>query len=153
MCGGSTMSMMRTSNPALNANVFQIHDSTSTSVMTLQGTVAKTAILLAIVVAGASFTWYQTMQGFAAAGVAAGAAGPGEERQDGSRRAGIVAEVEVVCSGIIEVYGAFDEAEAEDFGIEVEVALGVGGDRRDVMQTNDWFGHETFFRSNRCCND
>ncbi|HEY4313803.1 MAG TPA: Bax inhibitor-1/YccA family protein [Pirellulales bacterium] len=65
--------MMRTSNPALNASVFQIHDSASSATMTLQGTVAKTAILLAIVVAGASFTWYQTMQGFEAAGVGAGA--------------------------------------------------------------------------------
>ncbi len=73
------MSMMRTSNPALNASVFQIHDASSTTAMTLQGTVAKTAILLAIVVAGASFTWYQTMQGYEAAGVAAGAgAGAGQ---------------------------------------------------------------------------
>jgi uncharacterized YccA/Bax inhibitor family protein len=53
--------MMRTSNPALNASVFQIHDAASATVMTLQGTVAKTAILLAIVIVGAGFTWHQAM--------------------------------------------------------------------------------------------
>src|SRR5437016_579695 len=63
------MSMMRTSNPALNDAVFQIHDSTSSTTMTLQGTVAKTAILLAILMVGAGFTWYQAMQSFDGAAV------------------------------------------------------------------------------------
>jgi uncharacterized YccA/Bax inhibitor family protein len=66
------MSLMRTSNPALNASVFQIHDASASTTMTLQGTAIKAGILLAIVVAGASFTWFQTMQGFAAADVAVG---------------------------------------------------------------------------------
>ena len=50
---------MRTANPALNDKVFTVegvHD----NVMTLQGTVMKTAILLGIVVVGAGFTWNQT---------------------------------------------------------------------------------------------
>ena len=67
--------MMRTSNPALNASVFNIHDAASATVMTLQGTVAKTAILLAIVVVGAGFTWHQAMNLMPAA--EAVAAGPG----------------------------------------------------------------------------
>ncbi len=90
---------------------------------------------------------------FAGAGVAAAGAGPGEEGEDGSGRAGVVAEVEVVGSGVVEVYGALDEAQAEDLGVEVEVALGVGGDCGDVVETDDWFWHGFFFRSNRCCND
>ena len=76
--------MMRTSNPALSEAVFRIHDSTSSTTMTLQGTVAKTAILLAILVAGAGFTWYQAMQGFDAAAIVDAAPGTGQLAQ--SRR-------------------------------------------------------------------
>lgn len=47
---------MRTANPALNDNVFAI-EGTYDNVMTLQGTVMKTAILLLLTVAGAGFAW------------------------------------------------------------------------------------------------
>ena len=49
----------------------------------------------------------------------------------------VVAEVEVVGAGVVEVDGALDEAEAEDLGVEVEVGLGVGGDGGDVVETDD----------------
>jgi len=49
---------MRTANPALNANVFTVGGSYG-DVMTLQGTVTKTGILLALVLAGAAFAWSQ----------------------------------------------------------------------------------------------
>ncbi len=62
--------MMRTSNPALNEAVFRVHDASATSAMTLQGTVAKTGILLSILVVAAGFTWHQAMLGFDAGAVA-----------------------------------------------------------------------------------
>ncbi|HEY1600218.1 MAG TPA: Bax inhibitor-1/YccA family protein [Pirellulales bacterium] len=62
--------MMRTSNPALNAAVFSVRDTSCSTVMTLQGTVAKTAILLGILMVGAAFTWHQAMQGYDVANVA-----------------------------------------------------------------------------------
>ena len=61
--------MMRTSNPALNDEVFQIRDASATSTMTLQGTVVKTTILLAILMVGAGYTWHLAMTA-AAAGAA-----------------------------------------------------------------------------------
>ena len=63
--------------------------------------------------------------------------GPGEEGEDGAGGAEVVAEVEVVGAGVVEVDGALDEAEAEDLGVEVEVGLGVGGDGGDVVKTDD----------------
>ena len=63
--------------------------------------------------------------------------GPGEEGEDGAGRAGVVAEVEVVGAGVVEVDGALDEAEAEAFGVEVEIGLRVGGDGGDVVETDD----------------
>jgi len=49
---------MRTANPALNDSVFTI-EGTYDNVMTLQGTVVKTAVLLVLVLVGAAFTWTQ----------------------------------------------------------------------------------------------
>lgn len=53
--------MMRTANPALNKNTFRDLSRTADSVMTIQGTANKTAILLAILVVAAAYTWKQTM--------------------------------------------------------------------------------------------
>lgn len=55
---------MRTGNPALNDNVFanaarDFGQSQSTT-MTLEGTVLKTGVLLAVLVGAASYTWAQT---------------------------------------------------------------------------------------------
>jgi hypothetical protein len=49
----------------------------------------------------------------------------------------IVAEVEVVGLGIVEVDGALDQPEAEHAGIEVQVALGITRDGGDVMDAED----------------
>mgnify|MGYP000704674917 CR=1 FL=1 len=55
--------MMRTSNPALNANVFAKAQSFgSGAVMTLQGTVNKCFILLGILVVSASWVWGKAVQ-------------------------------------------------------------------------------------------
>lgn len=49
---------MRTANPALNDSVFTV-EGTYDNVMTLQGTVMKTAVLLVLVLVGAAFGWVQ----------------------------------------------------------------------------------------------
>jgi hypothetical protein len=74
---------------------------------------------------------------FAGAGGAFADVGPGKEGEDGAGGAEVVAEVEVVGAGVVEVDGALDEAEAEDLGVEVEISLRVGGDGGDVVKTDD----------------
>ena len=59
--------------------------------------------------------------------------GPGEEGQDGAGPPGLVAEIEVIGAGIVEVHGLLDEPQAERPGVEVAVAAGVAGDRGDVV--------------------
>ena len=81
-------------------------------------------------------------RGFSYAQAAAGGMGPGEEGEDGSRRAGIIAKVEVVGSGIVKVDGAFDETKPQHLGVEVKIALRVGSNRCYVMQANDGFWHD-----------
>ena len=55
--------MMRTSNPALNDQVFRNAAGLETggATMTLEGTVLKTGVLLAILVTAAGFSWMQTV--------------------------------------------------------------------------------------------
>ena len=49
--------LMRTSNPALNANAFQGAGVAVGEAMTVQGTVNKTGMLLICVIATAAWTW------------------------------------------------------------------------------------------------
>jgi uncharacterized YccA/Bax inhibitor family protein len=53
---------MRTANPALNENSFVNAGLGAARPMTLQGTVNKTAVLLALVLVAAVFTWQKTVQ-------------------------------------------------------------------------------------------
>jgi hypothetical protein len=69
----------------------------------------------------------------AVAGLAERRAGELEEGQDRAWRAALVAEVQVVDVGLIEVDRLLDQAQAEHPRIEVDVARGVRGDRRDVV--------------------
>jgi uncharacterized YccA/Bax inhibitor family protein len=52
---------MRTSNPTLNQNTFAEAALTSAQPMTLQGTINKTALLLAFVLVAAVFTWQKAL--------------------------------------------------------------------------------------------
>ena len=54
---------MRTANPALNANTFIGLRGTGSDVMTINGTVNKTSLLLMIVVFAAGYTWNLTVRG------------------------------------------------------------------------------------------
>ena len=66
--------MMRTANPALNSKTFEQFDmaygADRSGLMTLQGTVMKTGLLLLIVVAAGAFTWKMTYQSQTQAAVA-----------------------------------------------------------------------------------
>jgi uncharacterized YccA/Bax inhibitor family protein len=53
------MALIRTSNPALNAQSFQVEGATHSDTMTLSGTVNKTGILLVCTVATAAWSWNQ----------------------------------------------------------------------------------------------
>ncbi len=56
--------MMRTANPALNDKTFQqVGNVGYADVMTLQGTVNKTGMMLLLLVAGAAYTWSQFVEG------------------------------------------------------------------------------------------
>ena len=67
---------------------------------------------------------------------------PGEEREDGAGRALLVAEVEVVGARVVEVDGALEKAQAQDLGVEVEIAPGVARNGRDMVQAEDAIFHE-----------
>ena len=61
--------MMRTANPALNANTFEgVRGYAQDRVMTIQGTVNKTAMLLALTFITATWTWGKTMASDVAGG-------------------------------------------------------------------------------------
>ena len=49
----------------------------------------------------------------------------------------------MIGRGIVEVYGALDEPEAEDAGVEIEIPLGIARDTGDVMNTGSAEAHRT----------
>jgi hypothetical protein len=62
---------------------------------------------------------------------------PSKERQNAAGRAQGVAVIEVVAAGIVEVDGELDQSQTQESAVEVQVALGVAGDGRDVMDTGN----------------
>ncbi|MDR2962996.1 MAG: Bax inhibitor-1/YccA family protein [Bacteroidales bacterium] len=57
------MNFSKTSNPVFSNNVFaQSYSGTAQGVMTMQGTINKSLLLLGIIVVAASFTWNMAMQ-------------------------------------------------------------------------------------------
>ena len=69
------------------------------------------------------------------------ASGPRKESQNASGRAFRVAEIEVVSGGVVEVYGALDEPQAENAGVEIEIPLGVARDTGNVMNAGGCKSH------------
>jgi hypothetical protein len=66
---------------------------------------------------------------------------PRKEGHDTSGGALRIAEIEVVRRGIVEIDRSLDEPQAEDAGIEVEIALGVARDSRDMMDAGSCKSH------------
>jgi uncharacterized YccA/Bax inhibitor family protein len=54
---------MRTSNPALGDNTFNLHAAQGEESMSIQGTVNKSAILIAIIIFAGALSWMQFMNG------------------------------------------------------------------------------------------
>src|SRR5688500_8267872 len=76
-------------------------------------------------------------------------AGPREESENRARRASPVAEVQMVCRGIVEIHRALDEAHSEHPRVEVQILLRVAGDCRDVVNPrgNECHGPGWSYRS------
>lgn len=85
----------------------------------------------------------------AEANCALGALGPGEESDEGAGGTLGVAVIEVVRGWVVVVDGDFDEAEAEDSGVEVDVALGVTAHGGDVVDALDAVAHDLYYETNR----
>src|SRR6266404_4199151 len=58
---------------------------------------------------------------------------PWKEGQDRAGMANLVAVVEMICAGVVEIYCLLDETQSEDAGVEVEISGRFSGDRRHVM--------------------
>jgi hypothetical protein len=69
--------------------------------------------------------------------------GPGKESKDAPRISMFITEVEVIGCRIVKVYGALDEPEAEDAGVEIEIPLGIARDTGDVVNTGSAEAHRT----------
>jgi len=66
---------------------------------------------------------------------------PREEREQGTRPAKFVAEVEVVGARVVEVDGLLDEVKA-DRPVEVDRPARIGADGRDVMKNVELHPHD-----------
>src|SRR5712692_4720616 len=73
-----------------------------------------------------------------------GEVGPAEKGHRAPRRAEIVAEIDVVGVGHVEVDCLLYEAEAEDADVEVDVLLDVAGDACDVVDSGNVGRHREF---------
>lgn len=69
---------------------------------------------------------------------------PRKKRQDRSRSSGLVPEVEVIGSRVVEIHRELHESQSEDRGVEIEIALRIPSDGRDVMNPENrvWL-HDT----------
>src|SRR3954451_2770518 len=64
---------------------------------------------------------------------------PGKEGQDGARPASLVAIIEMISAGIVEIDRLLDEAQAEVAGVEAKIPDGITGNRGDVVQPRHVF--------------
>ncbi len=77
----------------------------------------------------------RSLLGLPDAAAAGGRVLPGEEGQDRAGRAGLVAVIEVIGAGIIEIDGLLDEPQTERPRIKLEISQRVTGDCGDMMDT------------------
>ncbi len=68
---------------------------------------------------------------------------PFEKSHQRARTPLLIPEVEVIGSGIVKVDGLLHELQAEDLRVEIDRALGVGTDCREMMETPDRYIHAT----------
>ncbi len=58
---------------------------------------------------------------------------PREEGEDGAGRAGLIAIIEVIGAGIVEIDGLLHQPQAEGLGVELDIAARIAGNRGDVV--------------------
>src|SRR6266446_6256949 len=58
---------------------------------------------------------------------------PGEKGNDGSRTPDVIAKIEMITPGIVEIYSRFDQMQPERLGVKVEIALRISRNRGDVV--------------------
>ena len=63
---------MRSGNPALNSKIFTSADQDAAGVMTIEGTINKTAMSLLLLMATASYTWTNPSPGLMILGIFGG---------------------------------------------------------------------------------
>src|SRR5438477_5749311 len=66
---------------------------------------------------------------------------PGKKCQDCAGRAAVVTEVKMITARIIEIHRPLNKSQAEQPDVEIKIALGIGGDGRDMMQAANFFLH------------
>ena len=67
---------------------------------------------------------------------------PWEERQNSSRVSYLVAEIDMIRAGVVIVDRQFDEAQPENFRVEVEGLLRIARYCCDVVKTENAFDHD-----------
>lgn len=70
---------------------------------------------------------------------------PRKESQDGAGVAGAVAVIQVVGGGVVEIDCEFDQAQAEEARVKVEIGLRIPRDRGDVVNPQNLFVHTWLF--------
>src|ERR1700736_3479873 len=60
---------------------------------------------------------------------------PRKEGENGAGMASLITIVEMIGAGIVEVQRLLNEAQTDDLGVETQVARGLAGDCRDVMDS------------------
>src|SRR5205085_11272260 len=71
--------------------------------------------------------------------------GPGKESKNATRGPCFVAEVKMVGRRVVEIHCALDQSQAEDAGVEIEVALRVAGDAGYMMNAGGLETHRDDF--------
>src|ERR1051325_5253068 len=66
---------------------------------------------------------------------------PWKKRHDRSRRPPVVAEIEMIRSGIVEVDCAFDETQSKESDVEIKVSLRIARNRGDMVKPANFLVH------------
>jgi hypothetical protein len=74
---------------------------------------------------------------------------PVEEGEVGSRRGEAVGIEEVIGGDVVLVDGLLDQPEAEDIGVEIDIALGIGRNRGEVVDSGELHDRPAFCRRAR----
>src|SRR5712692_9601669 len=66
---------------------------------------------------------------------------PGKERHDGARMTQLIPIIQVVGPWVVKVDRQFHQPQTQHPGVEIDIALRVAGNRRHVMNAENFFTH------------